>query len=161
MNKKQTIAEKHGVDLNNFQIRNIIVKDITILNYCCGIFLLITSLAFLIVGIINKNNSFSLIFYILLSVVLLLLAIILFAYIFLFKIEFKEGIICYRGFCKKFNFLVTDIQYFMVEEDRLARFYTIHIYFDNKKIKYATSQNNKQNFIFLLNLLKSGIEQHV
>lgn len=159
MNDKQTIAEKHGVDLNNFQIRNIIVKDITIFNCCCGIFLLIISLVFSIGAIINQNNLFLLIFYIVLGVVLLLLSIVFLGCIFLFKIGYQDGRIYYRCFCGKCNFHVTDIQYFIVEEDPLGRFYTIRIYFNNKKIKYTISQNHKQNFIFLLNLLKSGIEQ--
>lgn len=163
MNNKQTIAEKHGVIISNFQPRNIIVKDITILNCCGGIVSLLVSLLFMIMPIINNNNTGLRIACISLSVILLLLSILDFIHIFLFKIEFqeKEKIIYYRDFCKKFNFPITDIQYFMVEEDEdmLARFYTIRIYLSNKKIKYTISQTNKENFIFLLNLLKCEVEQ--
>ena len=114
MNKKQTIAEKHGVDLNNFQIRNIIVKDVTAFNFCGGVFVLITSLVFLIGAMTNKNNTFALIFFSLLSVALLLLSIVHFLYMFLFKIKFQDGMICYQSVWKKLDFFVTDIQYFMV-----------------------------------------------
>ena len=44
--------------------------------------------------------------------------------------------------------------------DSLARYYRIQLILDNdKKIKYTIAQENKENLIFLLNLLKMGIEQ--
>ena len=75
-------------------------------------------------------------------------------------VEFKEEKIYYRHFFKGLLFNVSDIKCFGVEMDSLARYYRIQLILDNdKKIKYTIAQENKENLIFLLNLLKMGIEQ--
>ena len=75
------------------------------------------------------------------------------------KITAEEKIY-YRHFFKGLLFNVSDIKCFEVEMDSLARYYRIQLILDNdKKIKYTIAQENKENLIFLLNLLKMGIEQ--
>jgi len=159
MNNKLTIAQNHGVDINKYQSRNIIVKDTSFFNIFAEIFMFILSLFFLVIAILNKDKTFILIFLLSLSVITFFASIAAFIDTISFKIAFTNGTICYRRFLQKLNFFVTNIQYFTVESDHLSRYYTILIFLNNNVIKYRISQNNKENFIFLLNLLKSGIEQ--
>lgn len=159
MNNKLTIAQNHGVDISKYQSRNIIVKDTSFFNIFAEIFMFILSLFFLVIAILNKDKTFILIFLLSLSVITFFASIAAFIDTISFKIAFTNGTICYRRFLQKLNFFVTNIQYFTVESDHLSRYYTIQIFLNNNVIKYRISQNNKENFIFLLNLLKSGIEQ--
>ncbi len=160
MSKKNSIAEAHSVDLNNFETRKVTVKEITVVNILCGLFLLLIALVFVIMAITNRESTMSLSLGVSLGAILLILAFFLFLDIFSFKVEFKEEKIHYRHFFKRSLFNVSDIKCFGVEMDNLARYYRIQLILDNdKKIKYTIAQENKENLIFLLNLLKMGIKQ--
>lgn len=160
MNKKQSIAQTHGVDLNNFEPQNVTVKAITAVNILYGLFLFLVAFIFVIMAIINRKSTLLLSLGISLGVILFLITFYLFLDILSFKLEFKKGEIHYRHFFKRTLFNVSDIKCFRAETDSQARFYRIQfILADNKQIKYTISETNKANFILLLNLLKMGVEQ--
>ena len=160
MSKTKSIAEIHGIDLNNFKTRKVTVKDITVVNIFYGLFLLLIALVFVILAITNRESTLLLSLGMSLGAILLMLTFFLFLDIFSFIIEFKEEKIHYRHFFKSSLFNISDIKCFRVESVNLERYYQIQlILYNDKKIKYTIAQENKENLIFLLNLLKMGIEQ--
>ena len=160
MSKNNSIAETHSIDLNNFEIRKVTVKQITVVNILYGLFLLLIASIFVIMAICNRDSTLLLSLGMSSGTILLILACFLFLDIFSFKVEFKEEKIYYRHFFKGLLFNVSDIKCFGLEMDSLVRYYRIQLILDNdKKIKYTIAQENKENLIFLLNLLKMGIEQ--
>ena len=159
MANKQNIAEKYGVDLKDFRARDVIVKNHSIPYLLGGVLEFAFACIFLLMAIKYKDNKFVFAFGILLSVVLLLCSIIIFLDMFSLKIEWKGTNIYYRHFWKKININVTDIRYFVAEEDNRDSMERVHIYLNDRKIEYMLSTTNKENLIFLLNLLKNGIEQ--
>ena len=51
MSKNNSIAETHSIDLNNFEIRKVTVKQITVVNILYGLFLLLIASIFVIMAI--------------------------------------------------------------------------------------------------------------
>ena len=90
MRKNNSIAETHSIDLNNFEIRKVTVKQITVVNILYGLFLLLIASIFLIMAICNRDSTLLLSLGMSSGTILLILACFLFLDIFSFKVEFKE-----------------------------------------------------------------------
>ena len=162
MDTKINIAENHSVDLNVFEKRDVVVRDISFFNVFWSIFLAIIALSFLITLIVCKKDVALLIVCPLFIMIGSTSSIFLIIHMLTFKIQVKENNICYGHFFHYVHINLKDIKSFVVkDEGKDSRFYAIQIYLDNKKIKYSISNTNKENLIFLLNLLKSGVKQEI
>ena len=164
MNNKENIAEENGVDLNTYQIRDIVVTKRSLINIFPCVFLLVIGILLIIIAIACKGLVIVLIAGILLGGALIVFAFVELLKIFTFQLTYKEGKILYHSLSKKCFFDVSSIQYFKMERgsnhSSFLRFDKIEIVYKGGRIlKYEVDCENKEHFVFLLDLLKSGIKQ--
>ncbi len=151
------IAKDHSIDIDKYEIRNVIVKIKQISLYFGNVFILLVGLIFIIIPIISETSNLEFWIAMGIGLFLFLLSIFIFFLIFIFKIEFKDNTILYRSLFKIKTINIKDIKYYKIEKYRF--YYTIYIYYLNKKLIYQLENYNKENLILLLNLQKLGIRQ--
>lgn len=160
MEINKNIAEENSININNYIITNTIVKDKPIIEYISLILFWVLSIIFIIEGIININYKYAGVICIVLGILFLIFGLVILLHMLMFEIIYKDDVIIYKDVFKNETIEIKNIQSFKVETDSKTRYYTIEItYNENKKIKYHISYTNKENFVLLLNLLKSGIKQ--
>ena len=152
MEINKNIAEENSININNYIITNTIVKDKPIIEYISLILFWVLSIIFIIEGIININYKYAGVICIVLGILFLIFGLVILLHMLMFEIIYKDDVIIYKDVFKNETIEIKNIQSFKVETDSKTRYYT-------KKIKYHISYTNKENFVLLLNLLKSGIKQ--
>ena len=158
MNKKN-IAEQHGVDLQNYVIRNVRISHTNKLNCALCCFFVIGTLFFIVLSILKRNSDIVLTWNVFLGLIFFIGSLV-FMDLLSQEIYYTDEKITYRRFFKKYVFNVSDIEYFSVIYSQLHARERIEISLKtNKKFCYEIASYNKENFIFLLNLLKLGVPQ--
>lgn len=151
------IAKDHSIDIDKYEIRNVIVKIKQMSLYFVNAFILIVGLIFIITSTTSKKSNIEFWLSIGFGMFFLLCSMFIFYLLFIFRLEFKDNKIIYRSLFGKKIIKIKDIKYYKIEKFRSC--YTIYIYYLNKKYMYQIENYNKENLILLLNLQKLGIKQ--
>lgn len=151
------IAKDHSIDIDKYEIRNVIVKIKQISLYFANAFILLVGLIFITTSTTSEKSNIEFWLSIGFGMVFLLCSMFIFYSLFIFRLEFKDNKIIYRSLFGKKIIKIKDIKYYKIEKFRSC--YTIYIYYLNKKYMYQIENYNKENLILLLNLQKLGIKQ--
>lgn len=153
------IAKEHSINIEKYEIQNVIVKINQISLYvACSIFIII-GLISLLIPIINEVKNEELWVCITFACFMIPTFLIILLYLIMFKIEYKDDVILYRTFFKTRIINIKDIYKYKVEKMNRTNDYCISIYYLKNRIDYIINSANKENFIFLLNLQQLGIKQ--
>lgn len=155
----KNIAQCNSIDLDNYQTKNVIVRNKTFGMYFMVSFfsvLFVVSLFSCFIKDINYR-----IYLIIIMFLFFIIDISLILDFVFFKIEFKDNYIIFNQHFKKKKIGISDIVYFKVRLNNDNSIYYIEIYTRKIVYKYNISSLNKENFILLINLLKLGVEQKI
>ena len=161
MEVKRDIATEHGIDLSNYEVRNITITQKNFSNIFLFLFLFLIGATFLIFSFFNEKSIIFFFIFSILGLTLCFLSIYFLIYILYFKIEYRDNVIHYRSLFKNTICNCSELSYFKIERILHENYYRIKIYLsDNRTIHFEISQTNKAALLFLLNLLKNGVPQN-
>lgn len=153
------IAKQNSVELESYEIKNVVVKENKVLFLVFGIIFFLLFTLFLIYGLSYYEVTNLLITCIAFSVLFLIVSIINVLEIFSFKLTYQDDKLVYNYYFKKKIINISDIQNIKIIKLAKIDAYKIEINGVDNKIKYEIGSKNKENLALLLNLQKQGIEQ--
>lgn len=153
------IAKQNSIELEEYEIKNVVVKESKVLFLVFAIVFFCLFVFFLTYGLLNLDVQNLLIACIVFSCVFLIASVMNLLEIFSFKLAYKDDKLIYNYYFKKRVVNVSDIQSVKVSKVAKLDSYKIEINNTGKKIKYEIGAKNKENITLLLNLQKQGIEQ--
>lgn len=153
------IAKQNSVELESYEIKNVVVKENKVLFLVFGIIFFLLFTLFLIYGLSYYEVTNLLITCIAFSVLFLIVSIINVLEIFSFKLTYQDDKLVYNYYFKKKIINISDIQNIKIIKLAKIDAYKIEINSVDNKIKYEIGSKNKENLALLLNLQKQGIEQ--
>ncbi len=153
------VAKQNSVELDSYEIKNVVVKENKVLFLVFGIIFFLLFALFLIYGISYYEVTNLLVTCIDFSVVFLVVSIINILEVFSFKLAYQDDRLVYNYYFKKKIINISDIQNVKIIKLAKVDAYKIEINGADNKIKYEIGSKNKENLALLLNLQKQGIEQ--